>query len=527
MPDSASSLDVHASARRTLLRDLLLVIGAGLLVGLPFLGQNGDWGAREVRHALISAEMAERGDALVPYLLGERYIYKPPVMHIPTVGIYNLVGGPSMFLARLPSALAGIASALAVYGLGRLFYGSRAALLAALMLLGTLGHLRIMRTARPDMCFSAAVAGSCALVVWGMSRQGWARRVAPFFLAGAAFGLANLSKGPYGVFYAIFPMSMVVAAPFHRKEFVRPRLSEWPAILLGFVSFPLAWIVPVYLRDNGAYLREVFGQYDPSSEHLRGFYYYTLKVVPAMLLPWMPLLASYAYRRFVRGQGDGAPDAPPGLVRAPLLGALFTLAALSAVGGKREHYLGPWYAFMVLELGCEAARLWNFPVWRPVLKGLLAVALLAPLIYFAWIHPKVLHGTNPEHEFAVQVVDALPERATVVCFRDMGEVMGWISRVRRWGHAPAVKVSFESQSFITQLETCWREGVQCFAIVREKDEPESIGKLVNAKVEVVREMVFEKPGFELVFYVQKPERGSRYRLYRIEYHAVSEKVASR
>lgn len=507
--------------------DILVIVAAGLLVGLPFLGQEDDWSSREVRHALIAAEMAARGEHLVPYLLGQQYIYKPPVMHIPIIALYNLAGGPSMFLARLVSVVAGILGAIALYAFGRFFYDRRTTLLASLMLLGSFGEIRIMRTVRPDMCFSAAIMAACALVVWGMSKKGFLRRAAPFFLAGAAFGLANLSKGPYGIFYGIFPMAVVLFGPMQRRELVRPLLYEWPLVLLGFVVFPLAWMIPVYLIDHGVYLRTVFGQYDPATEHLRGFFWYSLQVAPGMLLPWTLFLFGYAWQRLRRKTADAEAGSAekPSRIRAPLAVAAVTLLALSLVGGKREHYLGPWFPFMLLELACEVSRLFDRALWRRISLSILALGLLAPVLYYGIVFPHVLKGSNPEGEWAMEIVDTLPEQAGLICFRDMGEEVYWEAHVRRWKHLPDLYVSAEEETFVAQVEKLWREGKPCYAVVREKDMAASVGRLANARIETVRERVVTDAGSAFFRSKEDPVKKTTYRLYKIMNDPVSERIA--
>ena len=64
--------------------------------------------SREVRHAEIIREMVESGDYLIPRLLGEVYHDKPPVMHVIAAGLTRMAGKPSMMIARMPSAVAGI-----------------------------------------------------------------------------------------------------------------------------------------------------------------------------------------------------------------------------------------------------------------------------------------------------------------------------------------------------------------------------------------------------------------------------------
>src|SRR5258707_69276 len=100
--------------------DLLFLALLAAATLLLFLGQNYHWASREIRHAEIMREMAENGDFLIPHLMGKVYVDKPPVVHAMGATLMLIFGGPSLFLARLPSALAGIFAVLSLYGLGRL-----------------------------------------------------------------------------------------------------------------------------------------------------------------------------------------------------------------------------------------------------------------------------------------------------------------------------------------------------------------------------------------------------------------------
>src|SRR5437016_5665522 len=111
---------------------LSLVAAAALLL---FLGQNCHWASREIRHAEIMREMTEDGDFLIPHLMGQIYVDKPPVLHALGAALMRVGGGANILFARLPAALAGIVAVLSLYGLGRLLLSRKEALLGSLALL--------------------------------------------------------------------------------------------------------------------------------------------------------------------------------------------------------------------------------------------------------------------------------------------------------------------------------------------------------------------------------------------------------
>src|SRR3990167_609419 len=153
---------------RTHFFDLLLLTALFAMVIFPALGQNREWANHEIRHAEIIREMVENGDYLIPRLMGRVYYDKPPVMHAIAAVLTRMVGKPSMMIARIPSAAAGILGVLAVYGIGLLLLDRRSALIAAIALLGMPGYSIVARHARPDMILCASVLCSCLCIGLGM-----------------------------------------------------------------------------------------------------------------------------------------------------------------------------------------------------------------------------------------------------------------------------------------------------------------------------------------------------------------------
>ncbi len=121
---------------------LLLVIVPGLLLYpcLSFLLFEPDEG----RYAEIPREMLARGEWVVPYLLGEPYLDKPPLLYWLVMCSYRLFGIHD-WAARLVPALAVHAAILIVYLLGRRSVGERPAFWAALLLALCPGFLSVGR----------------------------------------------------------------------------------------------------------------------------------------------------------------------------------------------------------------------------------------------------------------------------------------------------------------------------------------------------------------------------------------------
>ena len=82
--------------------------------------------------------MLQSGDFVVPRLLGEPYLDKPPLLYWATAASFQAFGRHE-FGARFPSALAAVLTVLITFGLGTRLFGSRPAFLASLMLLLSCG----------------------------------------------------------------------------------------------------------------------------------------------------------------------------------------------------------------------------------------------------------------------------------------------------------------------------------------------------------------------------------------------------
>src|SRR5947209_7820204 len=98
----------------------------------------------EGRYAEIPREMLIRGEWVIPYLQGEPYLDKPPLLYWLVMGSYQVFGVYD-WSARLVPALAVHATVLLTYLLGRRLLGERAAFFGALLLALAPGFVSIGR----------------------------------------------------------------------------------------------------------------------------------------------------------------------------------------------------------------------------------------------------------------------------------------------------------------------------------------------------------------------------------------------
>jgi len=211
----------------------------------------------ETRYLAVAWEMWQRGDFLVPYLNGETYSHKPPLlfwlMHAGWA-----VFGVNDWWPRLVAPLFGLAALLLTRRLGRLLWPELPAAgdVAALAALGALYWTLFTTMTMFDMlhgCF--AVAGMIGLV---MAARG--RRVGGFVVFGLAVGFGVLGKGP-AILVHLLPVAL--AAPLWLPcldggaASGPVRWGRWYAglgagVVLGAV-IGLAWALPAAAAGGAAY----------------------------------------------------------------------------------------------------------------------------------------------------------------------------------------------------------------------------------------------------------------------------------
>ena len=100
-------------------RDLLVLtlLAAGLFSWR--LGSHDFWEPDEPDFALISREMLQSGDWIVPTRNGARYAEKPPLLYWMVAGLAKLTGaGVNGWTARIPCAACGLLGVWVVYAAG-------------------------------------------------------------------------------------------------------------------------------------------------------------------------------------------------------------------------------------------------------------------------------------------------------------------------------------------------------------------------------------------------------------------------
>jgi 4-amino-4-deoxy-L-arabinose transferase-like glycosyltransferase len=213
---------------------LLLLVLPGLLLYpcLSFRLFDPDEG----RYAQIPAEMLARGDGLVPYLQGQPYLDKPPLLYWLVMASYAVLGVHD-WSARLVPALAVHGCILLTYLLGRRRVGERAAWWGALALMLAPGFLDMGRMLLHDGLL--ALWTTLALFAAWEALAGERLRWRWWLTAAVACGLGLLTKGPV--------VLLLIGPPLwlHRRlTGTGARVGPWR--LAAFLGVTLAVALPWY-----------------------------------------------------------------------------------------------------------------------------------------------------------------------------------------------------------------------------------------------------------------------------------------
>ena len=336
-----------------------------------------------VRYLGIADGMVRSGDWLVPRLLGEPYLVKPPLFLWGVALPIALLGYTPSWAGHFPN---GVALALLLLFGARLaagVFGRRdAGWLAALTLATSFEVFQFVRDKRLDPLFAAFLLGAFAFQ-WDAFRSARGRgRLAPTFAAWGCVALATLVKGPLAL--GFFVASVAAFAVWTR------RLREWlcreTALGLALCLAVCAVWPILLLRDVGlAELRQSFAAHKLISRFGGPLHYF--KDLPVQGLPWSLLFPALAVH-LARERPDRESEGLRYLLCA--FGVCFGLLHLSA--GKHSRYLLPAFGPLSLlllallfgprgepaQLGPWAARLRDGGL-RVGSLGLAAALLAAPL----------------------------------------------------------------------------------------------------------------------------------------------------
>jgi len=336
--------------RPSLLAGSGLVLGLSAVLYLTGLGWTDLWAPDEPRYAAIAEELRSMRHGLRGLFLlhvnDAVYTQKPPLWFW-LAALAGVPGGRvDAVAARLPSALAALASLALAVSIGRqLRLSPRIALLAAALLATSYRFVFVARRAQLDGVLTTCLLAGIALFLW-VDRPGPSERdrrppvlrVAALHLA---LGAGALTKGPV----AWLPLA-VFAAFLAWERRIRDLRRVAPTWALAFSVAPLAlWAGAAVAMAPPGYFDEaivdnVFGRFFSGIAHARPFYYFVLQL-PIEFLPWSGVLPAGLLWLHRSADRPLATAPPARAARFLICWIALPFLFLSLSAGKRGLYLLP------------------------------------------------------------------------------------------------------------------------------------------------------------------------------------------
>jgi 4-amino-4-deoxy-L-arabinose transferase-like glycosyltransferase len=391
------------------LAHILVLLG----VALPYfinIGESSIWDANEAFYAETPREMLVSGNYLAPHFNFEPRAQKPPLTYWAILASYKLFG-INEFAVRLPSALGVVGLLLFAYGLGQTLFGSRVALMTAIIT-GTTARIFILARRLPiDSLLLLFLTGTLYFLIRGIQKGSTPNLILAYLMAGLGF----LTKGPVAIF---IPAGTWVCWALWARRFRLSALKPLAGVPV-FLLVVLPWYVAIYKAYGWVYispffLRDNFGRFAAESlgPSRSSFYYLSIFLVdffPWSILTVVALVLLWIYRNDwepLRSLHFGMP------VFLCLLVFLF----FSASKNKQEYYIAPMYPVAamilsaVLDKYCEKKSKWEsgqhgdqaaagpdrpatsewFWIFKAVAILLFLISLLLPFILRSF-----LPGINP------------------------------------------------------------------------------------------------------------------------------------
>jgi 4-amino-4-deoxy-L-arabinose transferase-like glycosyltransferase len=313
-------------------RAVVVVILVWAVIYLPALGSIAIKG-EEGRRILPAIRMLETGNYIVPQIGGNPYFRKPPLINWLVAASFKVFGVRNEWTARLPSALAVLAVAIAFVTVARASLGPKGSLVAALIWMTNIGVLEKGRLIEIEALYVSLC--GLAIIFW---LSFWDQKKSPWLIwipASLFLGIGLLAKGPT---HLVFFYGIVLAVLWQARDW---RLLLHPAHFVAvaiILAIPAAWLIPFVQRTAAAVaVNKWAAQF---SGRLRGIDFQLfgwIQNIPRSLVYFLPWLLLLPFVRFSKFQDE----AQRHFARALAWGIGVPFLAINLVPGSVARYSMP------------------------------------------------------------------------------------------------------------------------------------------------------------------------------------------
>jgi 4-amino-4-deoxy-L-arabinose transferase-like glycosyltransferase len=314
------------------LRAVLIVLLAWAVIYLPALGSIAIKG-EEGRRILPAIGMLKSGNYIVPEVGGNPYFRKPPLVNWLVAASFRIFGVRNEWTARLPSAVAVLAVAIAFVTVARASLGPRGSIIAALIWMTNIGMIEKGRLIEIEALYISLC--GLAIIFW---LSFLVQQKSPWLIwvpASIFLGLGLLAKGPT---HLIFFYAIVLVVLWQMKEWrllIHPAHFAGLAIMLGIFA---AWAIP-FLHSTTTHVAAVkwSNQFTGRLQGIDFKFVSWIQNVPRGLIYFMPWVLLLPFVRFSKFHDH----AERRLARALAWGIAIPFLAVNLVPGAVPRYSMP------------------------------------------------------------------------------------------------------------------------------------------------------------------------------------------
>jgi len=302
------------------------------LIYLPALGSIAIKG-EEGRRILPAVRMLETGNYIVPRIGSNPYFRKPPLVNWLVAASFAVSGVRNEWTARLPSALAVLAVAIAFVTVARASLGPTGSLIAALIWMTNIGMIEKGRLIEIEALYVSlcGLATIFWLSCWVQKKSPWLIWIPPSIF----LGLGLLAKGPA---HLVFFYAVVVAVLWRAKDW---RLLLHPAhfaALAIILVIPAAWAIPfLHSTTTQVAMDKWSSQYTGRLKGIDFKFFSWIQNIPRGLLYFLPWLLLFPFARFSKFHDESHRQ----FARALAWGIAVPFVAVNLVPGSVARYSMP------------------------------------------------------------------------------------------------------------------------------------------------------------------------------------------